>query len=38
MFVRTSIVDDQAVICGNLRLRFDRLRCEVAEAKNALQG
>jgi CheY-like chemotaxis protein len=38
MSVRTLIVDDQAVIRGNLRLRFARLGCEVAEAENALQG
>ena len=38
MPVRTLIVDDQPVIRGNLRLRFSRLGCEVAEAENALQG
>jgi CheY-like chemotaxis protein len=38
MSVRTLIVDDQAVIRRTLRLRFGRLRCEVAEAENALQG
>lgn len=38
MPVRTLIVDDQAVIRGNLRLRFSRLGCEVAEAENALRG
>jgi CheY-like chemotaxis protein len=38
MSVRTLIVDDQAVIRSNLRLRFSRLRCEVREAENALQG
>jgi len=38
MPVRTLIVDDQAVIRGNLRLRFSRLGCEVAEAENARQG
>jgi CheY-like chemotaxis protein len=38
MPVRTLIVDDQAVIRGNLRLRFSRLGCQVAEAENALRG
>src|ERR1700674_1831299 len=38
MSVRTLIVDDQAVIRRTLRLGFGRLRCEVAEAENALQG
>jgi|SRR6266436_1204230 len=38
MPVRTLIVDDQPVIRGNLRLRFSRLGCEVAEAANALDG
>jgi two-component system, chemotaxis family, chemotaxis protein CheY len=38
MPVRTLIVDDQAVIRANLRLRFSRLGCEVAEAENALRG
>jgi CheY-like chemotaxis protein len=38
MPVRTLIVDDQPVIRANLRLRFSRLGCEIAEAENALQG
>jgi CheY-like chemotaxis protein len=38
MPVRTLIVDDQAVIRSNLRLRFSRLGCQVAEAENALRG
>jgi two-component system chemotaxis response regulator CheY len=38
MPARVLIVDDQPVIRGNLRLRFSRLGCEVAEAENALQG
>ena len=38
MPVRTLIVDDQAVIRGNLRLRFSRLGCEVAEAENAREA
>ena len=38
MPVRALIVDDQAVIRSNLRLRFSRLGCQVAEAENALRG
>jgi len=38
MPVRALIVDDQAVIRANLRLRFVHMGCEVAEAENALQG
>jgi len=38
MAVRTLIVDDQAVLRGNLRMRFSREGCEVAEAENAFQG
>jgi CheY-like chemotaxis protein len=38
MPVRALIVDDQPVVRGNLRLRFSRLGCEVAEAENALVG
>jgi CheY-like chemotaxis protein len=38
MGVRVLIVDDQAVIRRILRLRFERVRCEVEEAENALEG
>jgi CheY-like chemotaxis protein len=38
MPIKALIVDDQPVIRGNLRLRFSRLGCEVAEAENALRG
>jgi CheY-like chemotaxis protein len=36
--VRALIVDDQAVIRRNLRLRFARLGCEIEEAENATRG
>jgi CheY-like chemotaxis protein len=36
--VRALIVDDQAVIRRNLRLRFARLGCEIEEAENAIHG
>jgi CheY-like chemotaxis protein len=38
MAVRTLVVDDQAVIRGNLRLRFERMGCRVEEAGNALEA
>lgn len=38
MGVRVLIVDDQSVIRRILRLRFERVRCEVEEAENALEG
>jgi len=38
MSVRALIVDDQAVIRGNIRLRLARLGCEVREAGNAYEG
>lgn len=38
MAVRALIVDDQAVIRRNLRLRFARLGCEIEEAENATRG
>jgi CheY-like chemotaxis protein len=38
MPVRALIVDDQPLIRRNLRLRFARLGCEIAEAENASQG
>jgi CheY-like chemotaxis protein len=38
MPVRALIVDDQAVIRRNLRLRFSRLGCEIEEAENASRG
>jgi CheY-like chemotaxis protein len=36
--VRALIVDDQAVIRRNLRLRLARLGCEIAEAENPTRG
>jgi CheY-like chemotaxis protein len=38
MSVRALIVDDQAVIRGNIRLRLARLGCEVREAGNAYEA
>jgi CheY-like chemotaxis protein len=38
MAVRTLVVDDQPVIRGNLRLRFERIGCRVEEAGSALEG
>jgi|SRR5271155_3262964 len=38
MSVRALVVDDQAVIRGNLRLRLARLGCEVREAENAYEA
>ena len=38
MPVRVLIVDDQAVIRRNLRLRFSRLGCQIIEAGNAHQA
>lgn len=38
MKTRVLVVDDQPVIRGILRLRFERIGCEVQEAESALEG
>ena len=38
MGVKVLVVDDQPVIRRILRLRFERIGCEVAEAGSALEG
>jgi CheY-like chemotaxis protein len=38
MSVKALVVDDQAIVRGNLRLRLERLGCTVTEAADAREG
>jgi CheY-like chemotaxis protein/HPt (histidine-containing phosphotransfer) domain-containing protein len=36
--IKVLVVDDQPIVRGNLRIRFERLGCSVAEAENAFHA